>query len=185
MAQKVLPNLASHWKIEDEGRIYTFWLRRGVRWSDGHPFTVDDILFWYEHVLKNPDLTPSIPPEFQRDGEPMQVEKVDDYTIRFRFKTPYGLFLKVLASGRGYEIVRSPAHYLKQYHSDFVPEERLEEMAKEIGFDLWHQLYQDRAEQRNVWRKWPRRLGLICGINCIKIAPNGVTRKCPGSGPGS
>jgi len=157
MAQKVLPNLASHWEIQDEGRTYTFWLRKGVHWSDGRPFSVDDILFWYDHILNNADLTPSVPPEFQRDGETMRLEKLDDYTIRFQFKTPYGLFLKVLASGRGYEIVRSPAHYLKQYHIDFVPEERLEEMAREAGFDLWHQLYNDKAEWRNpeIPRLWP------------------------------
>jgi peptide/nickel transport system substrate-binding protein len=157
MAQEVLPNLASHWKIENGGRSYTFWLRRGVRWSDGHPLTVDDILFWYKHVLHNTDLTPSIPPEFQRDGETMKVEKIDDYTIRFRFKSPHGLFLKMLASGSGYNIIRAPAHYLKQYHPDFVPKTHLEEMAKKEGFDLWFQLYQDRAEWRNpeIPRIWP------------------------------
>ncbi len=157
MARKVLPNLASHWEIEDEGRTYTFWLHQGIRWSDGQPFTVDDILFWYEHILQNPDLTPVVPQEFQRDGELMQVEKVDDYTVRFRFKTPYGLFLKALASGRGYQVAESPAHYLKQYHPDYVPKEQLEEMARESGFDLWYQLYQDKVEWRNpeIPRLWP------------------------------
>ncbi|MCH8291996.1 ABC transporter substrate-binding protein [Candidatus Poribacteria bacterium] len=157
MGTKILPNLAARWEIEDEGRMYTFWLRRGVHWSDGHPFSVDDILFWYEYVLKNPDLTPTIPRQFQRDGEPMQVEKVDDYTVRFRFKTPYGLFLKVLASGRGYQVVDYPAHYLKQYHPDFVSQQRLEEMAKKAQFDFWYQLFEDRFEWRNrdTPRLWP------------------------------
>ena len=39
------------------GRSFTFYLRKGVRWSDGHPFTVDDLLFWYEDVLQNEELT--------------------------------------------------------------------------------------------------------------------------------
>ena len=157
MAQQIYPNLASHWEITDEGRTYTFWLRRGVHWSDGEPFTVDDILFWYEYVLQNTELMPVVPQEFQRDGQLMQVEKVDDFTVRFRFASPYGLFLKVLASGRGYDIVESPAHYLKQFHPDFTPKEQLEEMAQEAGFDLWYQLYQDHAEWRNpeIPRLWP------------------------------
>lgn len=44
----MIPNLATHWEIEDDGRTFTCHLRRGVRWSDGHPFTSEDILFWYE-----------------------------------------------------------------------------------------------------------------------------------------
>ena len=60
------PNLATSWEIEDNGRIYTFYLRQGVRWSDGHPFTADDIIFWYTDVLQNADLTPVIPIEFKK-----------------------------------------------------------------------------------------------------------------------
>jgi len=41
----VVPNLAERWEISDGGRTYTFFLRKGVRWSDGTPFTSDDILF--------------------------------------------------------------------------------------------------------------------------------------------
>ena len=77
MALQILPNLAVRWEIADQGRTYTFWLREGVRWSDGTLFSVDDILFWYNHVIKNPDLTPTIPREYQRDGVPMEIEKIE------------------------------------------------------------------------------------------------------------
>ena len=56
MAQEILPNLATHWDIEDGGRSFPFHLRRGVRWSDVHPFGTDDILFWYNDVLQDPDI---------------------------------------------------------------------------------------------------------------------------------
>ena len=154
MGQKIFPNLAVRWKIEDGGRIYTFWLRKGVRWSDGHPFTVDDILFWYEDVLKDPDLTPVIPREFRPGGELLQVEKVDQYTVRFRFQKPYGLFLQMLASKQGDETSRLttfPAHYLKQFHPRYVPKEKLETMARAKGFDLWSRFFlDDRYDWRNV-----------------------------------
>ena len=157
MAQDILPNLAVRWEMADGGRTYTFWLRKGVRWSDGHPCTVDDIMFWYEDVLNDAELTPVVPREFKRGGEVMRVEKVDDFTVRFRFVRPNGLFLKGLATGRGYEMVRDPAHYMKQFHPRYVPKAQLVAMANELGFDLWTQLYLDKRDWRNpeMPRLWP------------------------------
>jgi peptide/nickel transport system substrate-binding protein len=44
-ADRLLPNIVTRWKIEEGARAYTFWLHRGVRWSDDAPFTADDIVF--------------------------------------------------------------------------------------------------------------------------------------------
>ena len=157
MAQQIFPNLAVKWEITDGGKTYTFWLREGVHWSNGMPFTVDDILFWYNHVIMNPELTPTIPREYQRDGIPMEVEKVNDHVVKFRFVSPYGLFLKVLASGRSYPMVEYPAHYLKKFHPDFIPKKQLMEMTEKESFDFWYQLFEDRASWQNteVPRLWP------------------------------
>ena len=46
----LVPNIAKGWKISDDGRIITFHLRRGMRWSDGHPFTADDFVFWFQEM---------------------------------------------------------------------------------------------------------------------------------------
>ena len=157
ISREVLPNLAVRWDVEDGGREYTFYLRKGVRWSDGHPFTAEDILFWYHHVLLNKELTPVVPRDFQRGGEVMAVEMVDLHAVRFRFKEPHGLFLYALASGRGYEMARDAAHYLKRFHPDFVPIDSLEAMARASGLDLWSRVYTDRREWRNpdMPRLWP------------------------------
>lgn len=157
MSREVLPNLAVKWEVSEDSKVYTFWLRRGVKWSDGQPCTVDDIVFWYQHIILNKTLTPVVPRDFKRGGEVMKLEKLDDYTVRFHFKEPHGLFLYALASGRGYEMVGYPAHYLKQFHADFVPEATLEEMAKEAGLDLWSRLFDDKRDWRNVDmpRLWP------------------------------
>ena len=157
MGQKILPNLATHWEVADGGRTYTFWLRKGVRWSDGHPFSADDISFWYENDLQNRELTPVVARDFQRGDAVMEMEKVDAYTVRFRFKRPNGLFLKLLAWGRGYEMLRDPAHYLAQFHPRYVALEKLEAMAREHGFDFWHQLFNDKRDWRNpdMPRLWP------------------------------
>ena len=44
---KVVPNLAESWEMDESGQIYTFHLVKGIRWSDGEPFTADDIMFLF------------------------------------------------------------------------------------------------------------------------------------------
>jgi len=159
MGRKILPNLAVRWKIEDGGRTYTFWLRKGVRWSDGHPFTVDDIVFWHEDVLKNKQLTPVVPPEYRRGGETMELDKVDDHTVRFRFKRPHGLFMKRMASN-SYDMVTYPKHYLKNFHPRYTPEAQLDDDARAEGFDGWHKRFIDLQEWRNT--EIPRLWAWLC-----------------------
>jgi len=161
MGRKILPNLAKRWEILEEGRVYIFYLRRGVRWSDGHPFTADDILFFFNDLLVDTDLHPAISHVFRRGGEMVRVDKLDDFTIRFRFKEPHGLFLKKMGSGLGYTVVGADnggaAHYLKQFHRKYVPQERLEEMARAEGYEYWHQLFRAKLDWRNLEapRLWP------------------------------
>ena len=85
-----MPNLAEAWEFSDDYRVLTLYLRKGVRWSDGEPFTADDILFWWEDVQLNPDLFPSGPSRrnWYAGGERMNLIKVDDYTIRLEFAVP-------------------------------------------------------------------------------------------------
>lgn len=150
--REFLPNLAVSWEIEEEGRVYTFHLREGVRWSDGQPFSADDILFWYEHVLLNPELTPLIPQPFMRGGEVMKVEKAGDHSVRFRFLEPHGLFLQWMANPLMMELVWYPAHYYRQFHPNFAPREELDRQARQHRFPFWHQFFLDRVEWHNVER---------------------------------
>ena len=99
--KEILPNVARKWEVSEDGKVFTFWLREGMRWSDGQPFTVDDILFWRNEILLNKEITPVLIREFKRGGEPVEIEKVSETVFRFRFREPHGLFLKALASGRG------------------------------------------------------------------------------------
>lgn len=50
---EVIPNIAERWEVSEDGTTYTFFLREGLRWSDGEPFTADDILFWWNEVETN------------------------------------------------------------------------------------------------------------------------------------
>lgn len=147
--KKVIPNVATKWVISDGGKTFTFHLRKGIKWSDGQPFTADDIIFWYKDVLLNKDLTPVFPTWLTVEGKPGRVEKIDDYTVAFKFDAPYGLFLQILAGPNALGITQYPAHYLKKFHISYVSKEKLESMAKEAGFQLWHQLFWNRQSWQN------------------------------------
>lgn len=153
----IIPNLCISWKVGEGGRTYTFYLRKGLNWSDGKPFTADDIMYWYNDEALNKELTPIFPAWLAPAGEPVRVEKVDDYTVRFRFKRPYSLFLEYIAVNNA--SFASPKHYLQQFHIKYAPKEKLESLVKEAKRDFWYQLYQDKASSYSnpdlpVLRPW-------------------------------
>jgi peptide/nickel transport system substrate-binding protein len=113
---EVIPSIAETIEASQDAKTYTFTLRKGMKWSDGQPFTADDIMFWYEDIFNSPELTPSKNPIFVIEGKPVVVEKLDDFKVRFKFEAPYGLFLQQLAYGQGHIPVIYPKHYLKQFH---------------------------------------------------------------------
>lgn len=132
---RLIPNIARAWESSEDGREHTIHLRRGIRWSDGHPFTVDDILFWYEDVVKHASYRGSVPRDFMRGGEPMELEKVDDHTLIFRFKEPNPMLPEELASRDDYmQMLQFPKHYLTQFHVDYTSEEQLREHLREGNF---------------------------------------------------
>ena len=86
--QRTEPALAKSWSASRDGRTYTLHLRRGIRFSDGQPFSADDVIFSFEVYLDKNTHSP------QRDllvvgGKPISVEKLDDYTVRFELAQPY------------------------------------------------------------------------------------------------
>ncbi len=147
---QIYPNVAKSWEVSDEGATFTFYLREGMKWSDGEPFTADDIMFWFEDIISNEELTPVFPTWLTIGGKPGTVEKVDDYTVRFCFPEPYGFFISRVANCEGTEPY-APKHYLMQFHPKYTPKEELEKLAKEEGFDFWYQLFL----QKNDWAANP------------------------------
>ena len=65
---KIEPKIAAGWESSPDFKTWTIKLRKGARWSDGAPFTADDILFWHKDVLLNKDLTPALP-GWARNGD--------------------------------------------------------------------------------------------------------------------
>jgi peptide/nickel transport system substrate-binding protein len=80
------------------------------------------------------------------NGEPVVVEKVDDYTVKFKFAGPNGLFLLRAATGSGLTFTTQPKHYLSQFHPNYADVEELDKMIEDAGFETWDQLYWDKAD---------------------------------------
>ncbi|KKB12255.1 peptide ABC transporter substrate-binding protein [Devosia geojensis] len=120
---EVVPGIAKGWEISEDAQTYTFFLREGMKWSDGHPFTADDIVFWWERVENNPKVMTGGPRnEYKVDGEAPTVTKVDDYTVAFSWSKPNGLFLQQMAGPYGQRVVQFPRHYMEQFDIDLNPE---------------------------------------------------------------
>lgn len=150
---EVVPHVAESWNMSDDFTTWTINLRKGANWSDGEPFTADDIIFWYEDVLLNEDLTPAVVNVLQNDdGSVVTVEKVDDYTVQYTFKQPNTSFMLALANLDG-EAGRfaafQPAHYLKQFHAAYADEDELQGLVEAAGYETWSQLFTFKAAPFN------------------------------------
>jgi peptide/nickel transport system substrate-binding protein len=141
---KVEPKLASSVRPSANSTTWTVTLRKGAKWSDGSPFTADDIIFWYEDVLLNRDVTPAIPGWMKnRDGSTVTVRKVDDSTVQWVYKEPNTTFLMELAnkdSGDRQFAVFLPSRYLKQFHAKYADKAQLDRMVAEAKFKTWVEL---------------------------------------------
>ncbi|MBV8410326.1 MAG: ABC transporter substrate-binding protein [Alphaproteobacteria bacterium] len=142
---KIEPKLAESAEPSADYKTWTIKLRKGSKWSDGQPFTADDILFWYKDVLLNKELTPTLPGWIRSpDGTPAKVEKVDDNTVRFAYSAPATLFLTAVANQDGADRTYAmflPAHYLKKFHPAYADKAEVEKMAQAAGFKTWTELF--------------------------------------------
>jgi peptide/nickel transport system substrate-binding protein len=84
------PALAKSWKISADGLQYTLTLRQGLRFSDGHPLDVDDVLFTF-HVYLDENVHATQRDQLIVGGKPITVRKVDAQTVIFQFAKPYGV----------------------------------------------------------------------------------------------
>ncbi|GIW35777.1 ABC transporter substrate-binding protein [Meiothermus sp.] len=88
--------LAESWTISKDARTTTVKLRSGVKWSDGTPFTADDVIFTFTEVASNTNLRANQAATLRVAGVPLRFEKVDDLTFRVISSKPYGAVLQAL-----------------------------------------------------------------------------------------
>ncbi|NLE50215.1 MAG: ABC transporter substrate-binding protein [Chloroflexi bacterium] len=149
-ADPVQPGLAERWEWNEDGTELTLYFRAGLKWSDGVPFTVDDVLFWWEAIENDENITAAVHTEWQTLEE---LVKVDDSTLTLRFSQPNGLAETVGLAFHGNQWplgferfgFYAPKHYLEQYHPAYN---------EEATYDLFQEKVFDYNVERPVMTAW-------------------------------
>jgi peptide/nickel transport system substrate-binding protein len=148
------PNIAKSWTVSDDAKVYTFSLRKGARWSDGTPFTADDVLFSMNDLTFNRDFNPAIPARYTPGGQPAKVEKLDDFTVRFTFATPYGGFLRELATPLGQHPTLYQKAYCGQFHPTHGKADVIADEIKKGNHKDWSALLRQRCGDIEIPARW-------------------------------
>ena len=128
--------------FENDGdRKFTFHLRPGHRWSDGHPFTSADFDYYWNHIVLNEQLTPGGPSELLlAGGKPPRVSFPDPLTVIYEWDSPNPQFPRALAQANPPFLYR-PAHYLREYHAAFADPADLKAKMREKRVRSWAALH--------------------------------------------
>ena len=117
------PGLAEKWEASADAKTFTFHFREGLKWSDGKPWTTDDIMYWWEDLVQN-EQHPDSPPDDTRDGK-SQVAKVsapDKLTLTLEFENPAPATVERIAAWVNVQIGPRwmvPKHYMQQFHPKY------------------------------------------------------------------
>lgn len=106
---RLQPVLATSWKANSTGNIWTFKIRQGVKFSNGQPLTADDVVYTYK-LQTNPKSSANALSAFGGVLDPSGVIKVDDYTVEFHLLAPNGNF-PYLCSSDNYNMIIIPKNY--------------------------------------------------------------------------
>ncbi len=129
--QTIVPNVAKDWKWNDDYTQLTFYLRKGHKWSDGHPFTSADVKFWYDNLALDPKVIAKPKDYVLVSGEPMSVDIISDHEVRFNLPAPKPGLLAHFATSfaQGFQ----PKHFLGKFHPDI--NDNADKLAKAAGFE--------------------------------------------------
>jgi len=159
-----IPEICKSFEVSADGTVWTFTMRRGAKWSDGVPLTMDDIRFAWLELNFNKDLNPIVPAEY-RDavtGNTVKFGVVDDWTWTLTFDTA-NFTLTDGKSKRGYDQCGgnrwcwfAPKHWLTKFHPAYASETDLQKLMDDNNFDNPITLMQNASSyRRNLGRPGP------------------------------
>jgi len=166
-----VPNVAKSWEWNDDFTEITFTLRKGHKWSDGKPFTSDDVGFFINDIIRNKELYPIPPSAWNVGGKPVKFIKIDDVTFKFKFAKPSPGFLYSFWAS-GYFTPWAPKHSLIKYHIKYNSE--ADKIAKEKGFDGWvSYFFVHYSKWKDTLTSSPYGLGIpTLESHILKVEPN-------------
>lgn len=128
--QTIVPNVATSWAWNDDFTRLTMTLREGHKWSDGAPFTAEDVRFWLENLSLDPNVRENPADYVLAGGEPIAIEVASPTEFTFVLAAPKPGLLAHFASS--YAQAFQPAHFLGQFHPDLSDDAQAR--AEEFGF---------------------------------------------------
>ena len=143
---EIVPDILESFDVE-AGRIFTLHLRKGHKWSDGHPLSAEDFRYWWEDVANNKRLSASGPPlSMIALGKPPKFEIIDETTIRYSWDNPNPMFIGALADAQPTYIFMA-SHYLKQFHEKYAKPDALSAAIKKVRVRDWGALHERMSRQ--------------------------------------
>lgn len=144
-ADAAVPSIAAEFEKNDTNTQFTFRLREGMKWSDGEPFSSEDLMFTITDYLSNESTIPTAPFWFSDGGNTRpSAEAPDELTLVITYTEPFSLFEKYMCHPAvSYQFLK-PKHYLSQFHPDYADPDEVEAATSEAGFDSWDQYFADR-----------------------------------------
>lgn len=136
---QVFAHVPARYELSDDYKVMTLYLRPNLRWSDGDLFDADDIMFWYNDILLNKELTPSVPSGWRPGGEVVKISKIDQWTVEFEFAVSYPAIAVQVSTALTRPMISRPMHYLKKWHIEY--NEDANELAAEEGYETWWQAF--------------------------------------------
>jgi len=179
---EIQPGLAERWEWSVDGKELTLYLRKGLKWSDGEPFTTADITFWWNDIENDPNITPAGPhSEWMINDKPMILEVIDDTTIKLKFDAPNGLAERVGLAFHGCQWPLgferfgffAPRHYLEQFHPKYNKELTDYAIFEEKSFDFNTERPVITAWRITGWSPGATRLVAIRNPYYWKVDPEG------------
>jgi len=149
---KVVPNLAESWTLSPDASEYIFKLRKGTRWSDGTPFTADDVLFAMNDLIYNKGFFNVTPEQYVAKDQPAKLTKIDDYTVSFKFAGPNLSFTDQLATPLGQHPVMYQKKYCSQFHPTYNP--KIAEVLTRENAKDWGSLMRLKCGDIEVPSRW-------------------------------
>jgi peptide/nickel transport system substrate-binding protein len=141
--QTIVPNVARSWKWADDYKSVTFELRKGHKWSDGQPFTADDVVFFFEDIIENKELNPETTAEW---GVNVHAKALDPTHVQLSFDEPFPGLLTYMATSGSYFSTFAPKHFFEKFMPKYNP--KANDDAKAAGFDDWTKWF------TNYYQKW-------------------------------